>query len=212
MNIFASPGDTVRYGKPNAGHARDQEAANELLVTGKPYTVERVVVHSCRTEVYLEGFRQPFNSVLLVDDKVDEIRAKARSKMYYALGLHGSFDTQMHDKQLSKSIYMVRAAAEYLVEGEVDSDMFTIVVMLMASLRAGTNLDMLAAFTEIDSEVLRPYHKRAYDQRIFIDGMVDGESWLDDEDGVLHIRLDSMVVAGILDRAQPEDDDEYPHD
>lgn len=55
---------TAIFSYPNAGTDRDHEKArNAGLVEGLAYIVRDVVVHAWYTDVYLEGYYDPFNSV-----------------------------------------------------------------------------------------------------------------------------------------------------
>jgi hypothetical protein len=69
LDIYAQGGTQVVFNHPNAGWPWDQKVAAHHLVVGATYTVERTIVHSSRTEVYLvEVPGVVFNSVLF-DDK-----------------------------------------------------------------------------------------------------------------------------------------------
>lgn len=68
MNIDAKEGDKVKYKYPNGGYSFDIETGKHHLKLGEIYTVERTVVHSFSTEVYLKEKRGVrFNSCLFED-------------------------------------------------------------------------------------------------------------------------------------------------
>ena len=59
MNIYANPGDKVRYAYPKSGYGRNGEGEylkKVGLKLGEIYTVEKMVVHEFSAEVYLEEF------------------------------------------------------------------------------------------------------------------------------------------------------------
>ena len=64
MDIYSPKGTKVIFDMPTAGYPYHQELAKKYLEVGKVYTVEFTEVFSCSTTVYLEGFKQGFNSVL----------------------------------------------------------------------------------------------------------------------------------------------------
>jgi hypothetical protein len=63
MDIFTPWGCTVIYANPEYGDPGDQEHRG-LLVLGKSYRMVRSSVEGDRTEIWLEGIRGSFNSVL----------------------------------------------------------------------------------------------------------------------------------------------------
>lgn len=84
MNIWAGQGDTVRFSNPNAGRDHDIEVAKRLLTLDKVYTVRKVEVSQSSSEVWLEGFAMPFNTVMFTDVKVDAERASFRADCWYS--------------------------------------------------------------------------------------------------------------------------------
>jgi hypothetical protein len=56
-------GMKVRYAHPHNGYETERQRAKELLELGAVYVVQRFFVDRWRTEIWLEGFDQPFNSV-----------------------------------------------------------------------------------------------------------------------------------------------------
>ena len=53
----------AKFVRPDAAmYQADIERANKLLVVGQEYVVESAYVQSFCTDVYLEGFKPPFNS------------------------------------------------------------------------------------------------------------------------------------------------------
>lgn len=69
MNIYAPRGAKVVFLNQN-GYDHDLEHARSCgLVEGHTYTVDRTVVHSWITDVYLQEFPDiPFNSVMFRDE------------------------------------------------------------------------------------------------------------------------------------------------
>lgn len=60
----AKPGDKIRFANPDSGHSGDRErAAKAGLVAGGVYTLSKVRVYGWHTDVWLDGFGDPFNSV-----------------------------------------------------------------------------------------------------------------------------------------------------
>lgn len=75
MNFNTKQGERVRYANLTFGTAGDIKKAKELLEPGKIYIVKQVKVYDWSSEVYLEGFHEPFNLILFEnvdDDAVDE--------------------------------------------------------------------------------------------------------------------------------------------
>lgn len=67
MNIYAQYGDKVIF-TGRGGYPVTNAHARNVLRVGNVYTVERTVVHSTSTEVYLIGKpRESFNSVMFED-------------------------------------------------------------------------------------------------------------------------------------------------
>jgi hypothetical protein len=68
MNIYAQKDHKVRFLNKN-GHTNEPENACVIgLIEGAVYTVEKTVVHSWSTEVYLQEFPSySFNSVMFED-------------------------------------------------------------------------------------------------------------------------------------------------
>lgn len=77
MNIYSNQGTKVRYtGQHGLDH--DRRYANEHLQQGEVYTVDRTVVHSWSTDVYLQEVPgKCFNSVLFEDEKDRQGRHQA---------------------------------------------------------------------------------------------------------------------------------------
>ena len=68
MNIYARPGDKVRYANPTAGYPFDQERCRQLLTLGETYTVAFTEVEQCSTSVGLKELAgERFNSVMFED-------------------------------------------------------------------------------------------------------------------------------------------------
>jgi len=68
MDIYAKPGTEIIFNHPSNGYDHDQEEAKNHLILGSVYTVERTVVHSWHTDVYLKEVPGiSFNSVLFDD-------------------------------------------------------------------------------------------------------------------------------------------------
>jgi len=64
MNIHdVKQGTRVRYANPNAGLDYEIRRTKRLLILNRVYTIEKTVVHNFHTDVYLEDFNVPFNSV-----------------------------------------------------------------------------------------------------------------------------------------------------
>jgi hypothetical protein len=62
MDIYSAIGSEVKF--TNAGGLDYQkENAAKVLTLGEVYTVARIEVHNWHTDVWLEGFDKPFNSV-----------------------------------------------------------------------------------------------------------------------------------------------------
>ena len=53
----------------NGGYDSERESAKEKLVVGRKYAVEKIIVGSCNTEVYLQGYKNSFNSCLFERDE-----------------------------------------------------------------------------------------------------------------------------------------------
>lgn len=68
MNIHAKNGHKVICSTHDAGYDPDEERARKYLTVGDEYTIERTVVHSWFTDVYLQEFPEiSFNSVFFED-------------------------------------------------------------------------------------------------------------------------------------------------
>lgn len=53
----------AKFVRPDAAMSKyDIETAKSLLIVGAEYVVDDVFVHSWNTNVYLQGFKEPFNS------------------------------------------------------------------------------------------------------------------------------------------------------
>lgn len=70
MNIYSKQGTRVRYAHPDGGYPMAIQRAKEHLVLGNVYAVVKTEVHERHTNVFLEGFDEPFTSCLF--DEVDE--------------------------------------------------------------------------------------------------------------------------------------------
>lgn len=53
----------AKYNRPKAGWPNDQEQCRKLLTLNQMYDVCDIDVHSWHTDIYLDGFGAPFNSV-----------------------------------------------------------------------------------------------------------------------------------------------------
>ena len=53
----------------NGGYDSERESAKEKLVVGRKYAVEKIIVGSWNTEVYLQGYKNSFNSCLFERDE-----------------------------------------------------------------------------------------------------------------------------------------------
>ena len=53
----------------NGGYKLERESAKGKLVVGRKYTVEKIEIGSCNTEVYLQGYKNSFNSCLFERDE-----------------------------------------------------------------------------------------------------------------------------------------------
>lgn len=71
MNIYANKGTKVRFIDDKFfGSATDRHFANQYIESNGVYTVERTVVHSWSTDVYLQEVPGVcFNSVLFQEEK-----------------------------------------------------------------------------------------------------------------------------------------------
>jgi hypothetical protein len=68
MNIYALKGHKVKCSTLSAGYNYHQEIAQKYLEINKEYTVEKTMVDSWYTNVYLEEFPDiKFNSVFFED-------------------------------------------------------------------------------------------------------------------------------------------------
>lgn len=91
MDIQSEAGTRVRYAHPEGGYPTAIRHAKKHLVLGLIYTVARTEVHEWHTDVFLEGFIDPFTSCLFdgVDenavDKIIEIEKKPLPKKLKAL-------------------------------------------------------------------------------------------------------------------------------
>lgn len=79
MNIWAGPGDTVRFANPRGGRQGDINSAAKHLTIGEVYTVCSVDVSGMSSEVWLEGFDRAFNTCLFDDEQVDTDSAAWRA-------------------------------------------------------------------------------------------------------------------------------------
>lgn len=53
----------AKFMRPDAAMSKyDIETVKSLLIVGAEYVVDDVFVHSWNTNVYLQGFKEPFNS------------------------------------------------------------------------------------------------------------------------------------------------------
>ena len=90
MNIYAKKGDKVVVSNLTAGYEHDQQVAKNHLNIGEVYTVERTVVHSWYTDVYLlEIPGVKFNSVFFKDKNPVKttivLKQKSKWTNYFAL-------------------------------------------------------------------------------------------------------------------------------
>ena len=85
MNIFAGPGDKVRYTNLTWGGDNDIAYATEKLVREGIYTVKKVHIYSSSSTVWFEEVneRRGFNTVMFEDVKVDEVRADKIANIFY---------------------------------------------------------------------------------------------------------------------------------
>lgn len=58
------PGLRVRFSHPKAGYTVHQDIAKQYLNLNKVYTVKSFRIDTFHTDVWLEGFDVPFNSVM----------------------------------------------------------------------------------------------------------------------------------------------------
>lgn len=64
MDIFeTNEGDLVTHHTLQAGHDWQKEETEKHLTLGEIYRIEQIIVHSWHTDVYIEGFEEPFNHV-----------------------------------------------------------------------------------------------------------------------------------------------------
>lgn len=82
MNIYSRLGDKVIFDHPDAGYTYDQNKAKEYLKIGAIYTVDKTIVHSYSSEVFLLEFKNvSFNTVLFSDVRIsyEELLKKFKS-------------------------------------------------------------------------------------------------------------------------------------
>lgn len=63
----AVPGAYVKYAFPSNGYFGDQTQAQRELHVGGVYVIERAKVEAWRTDLWLKGFKYPFNSVFFME-------------------------------------------------------------------------------------------------------------------------------------------------
>lgn len=68
MNIEAESGSLVRFSYPHNAYTHQQEKAANFLTIDEVYTVEKTIIHSWSSDVFLKEFPgEPFNTVLFSD-------------------------------------------------------------------------------------------------------------------------------------------------
>ncbi len=159
MNIFASPGDKVRYSDYTSGRDGDIIRAIMVLERGVVYTIKRVVVDRYRTTVWLKEIKEDdqkvgFNSTLFEDVKIRPVPAAARSSYYYEKSKYIPFDTDKVDIQ--KTIHYVREFVSFVlnISPELFSkrtpdykDEYDIGIMLFSTTIVGADIKKAIGFT-----------------------------------------------------------------
>lgn len=64
MDINTKAGEKIVFANPTAGIESQRKRAKENLLIGSSYIIRKISVYGWHTDVYLEGFNRPFNSVL----------------------------------------------------------------------------------------------------------------------------------------------------
>ncbi len=65
MHIYEQPGRKIVFAHPQAGNRADQEIAKKYLKVGETYTVEKTVIGTWATSVYLKEVPKiGFNSMM----------------------------------------------------------------------------------------------------------------------------------------------------
>lgn len=84
MNIYALNGHKVSFTHPNGGWPYDQQQAKTYLELDNTYTVDRTIVHSSSTDVFLKEVPNiKFNSVMFDDvEPQDEEQDKLHPDYY----------------------------------------------------------------------------------------------------------------------------------
>jgi len=84
MNIYALKGHKVSFTHPNGGWPFDQQLAKTHLLLDNKYTIEKTIVDSSSTDVFLEEFPNVrFNSVMFDDvEPQDEEKDKLHPDYY----------------------------------------------------------------------------------------------------------------------------------
>ncbi|MFE6076722.1 hypothetical protein ACFVQB_19860 [Paenibacillus sp. NPDC057886] len=87
MNIFAPKGSKVRFCR-RGGWDGEYEQAAQILKHGEVYKTRRINVYQSSSEVFLEGFKQGFNSVFFenvyeVEDGIDYGRIRELTNVLF---------------------------------------------------------------------------------------------------------------------------------
>lgn len=84
MNIFAIEGHKVKIDTFKAGYDYQKEIMMKLFDKDKVYTVDKTIVHSSSTDVYLKEFPNThFNSVFFKDVTEQSIEDTMKHEQYY---------------------------------------------------------------------------------------------------------------------------------
>lgn len=91
MSVHTKTGESVIYANFNAGHDSDRRLADSHLIKGWFYKITKMDVYSGHSDVFLEGFEEPFNSVLFdnIPVKVSSKEFLSTLKQYITDGGHG---------------------------------------------------------------------------------------------------------------------------
>jgi len=75
ISIWSDPGTRVRFARPHAGFQCDVDFAAKHLESNSIYIIEKIDVHNCHSNLYLEGLPGCFNSCHF--DNVDPVDHEA---------------------------------------------------------------------------------------------------------------------------------------
>lgn len=101
MNIYAIKGHRVRFTAPEGGWHWERDRNLQYLKPGAIYIVERTVVHSSSTDVYLLGPEDPETRGVMLGEKLGILEGKDLSKIRFNSVCFEDVEEQSEEKTKS---------------------------------------------------------------------------------------------------------------